>query len=202
MASTARTRRRGRRPLAGHYSPRPGRWHRADAHAPADAAPGTDHPAGGPDEHGRRDGLTPTSPTDRLEEPEVPDGPQALLLPHEQHVGRQAGGAVRPEFAWASTRHRPRGRSHLVELAAVKAGGSGSGWPTRPCPWSAASAAQSLSSKPASPREPPRPLLPGPPAARDGHQARHAVRDALSGTPPRRVEGGEQADSRSSSVRL
>ena len=43
------------------------------------------------------------------------------------------------------------------------------------------------------PREPPRPLLPGPPAARDGHQARHVVRDALLRDAAEAGEGGEQA---------
>ncbi len=107
--------------LAGHPHQDLPAGHRDDAHAPADAAPGHGPlPAGGPDEHRRRDGMDADVAHHRLEEPEVADGPQALLLPHEQDVGRQAGGAVRLRVRLGlDPGHRLGEASPPRELAAV-----------------------------------------------------------------------------------
>ena len=182
--------------LAGHPHHDLAAGHRHDAHAPADAAPGHGPlPAGGPDEHGRRDGLDAHVAHHRLEEPEVPDGPQALLLPHEQRVGRQAGGAVRLRVGLGlDPGHRLGEAAPPGELAAVgeQAVQEAVGRLVLALGLRRARRAEP-ELEAGLPREPPRPLLPGPPAARDGHQARHVVRDALLRDAAEAGEGGEQA---------
>lgn len=182
--------------LAGHPHHDLAAGHRHDAHAPADAAPGHGPlPADGPDEHGRRDGLDAHVAHHRLEETEVPDGPQALLLPHEQRVGRQAGGAVRLRVDLGlDPGHRLGEAAPPGELAAVgeQAVQEAVGRLVLALGLRRARRAEP-ELEAGLPREPPRPLLPGPPAARDGHQARHVVRDALLRDAAEAGEGGEQA---------
>ena len=170
--------------------------HGDDADAPAYAAPGDRPlPARGADEHGRGDDLHAHVAHHGLEQRHVADGPQGLLLAHEEGGRRQARRGVRllvgarlypgdaPAQALPAGELALVGRQPGEEPVGALVLALGLGAPGR---------AQDQA-EPGLVGEPPRPLDPAPPAAREGDERRHVVGDEFLGHAAEDPERLEQA---------